>query len=199
MGRISNVVYMGMGEPFDNYDETLRSVRLLNSADGLNIGARHITLSTCGVISGIKKFADEGLGVRLAVSLHATDDQTREIIMPGLRKDTLVPLIAAVRGYQQKTRQRVTFEYVMIKGVNDSAKDARQLVKLIGPLKANVNLIEFNPHARSEFEPSERGAIRKFRDIVAGGGVECVIRFRRGQTIMAACGQLGAATVKTKS
>lgn len=192
IGRIGNIVYMGMGEPFDNYDETVRSARILNSPEGLNIGARHITLSTCGVISGIKRLANEGLGVRLAVSLHATDDKTRAMVMPGVRKEKLADLLTAVNDYQKHTRQRVTFEYIMIKGLNDSAQDARRLVRLIGPLKAHVNLIEFNPHPSSHFEPSERSDIRKFCDIVASGGIETVIRFRRGQTIKAACGQLGA-------
>ena len=191
-GRIGNVVYMGMGEPFDNYEQTIRSVRLLNSHEGLNIGARHITLSTCGVISGIRRLADERLGVRLAVSLHAADDETREMLMPGMRTQTLAQLLAAVNDYQKKTRQRVTFEYIMIKGLNDSVQDARRLVRLIGPLKAHVNLIEFNPHSSSQFQSSERGTIRRFRDIVTRAGIETVIRFRRGQTIKAACGQLGA-------
>jgi 23S rRNA (adenine2503-C2)-methyltransferase len=192
IGRISNVVYMGMGEPFDNYEQVLRSVRILNSEEGLNIGIRHITISTCGIVSGIRKLADEGLGIRLAVSLHATDDETRLRIMPGIRKESLADLIAAVRYYQQKTRNRVTFEYIMIKGANDSPAHARRLAKLIEPLKANVNIIEYNPHPHSHFAPADRKTIRQFRDILVAAGTETVIRFKRGQTIKAACGQLGS-------
>jgi 23S rRNA (adenine2503-C2)-methyltransferase len=192
VGRISNVVYMGMGEPFDNYDDVLRSVTILNSAEGLNIGARHITLSTCGIAAGIRKLADESLGVRLAVSLHATDDEARMNIMPGIRKEKIADLMKAVKYYQQKTRQRVTFEYIMIKGLNDSPSQARRLVKLLAPVKAHVNLIEYNPHPRCDFVPADRKAIRDFRDILAAAEIETVIRFKRGQTIKAACGQLGS-------
>jgi 23S rRNA (adenine2503-C2)-methyltransferase len=192
IGRISNVVYMGMGEPLDNYQEVLRSVRILNAAEGLNIGIRHITISTCGIVSGIRKLADEGLGLRLAISLHATDDVMRAGIMPGIGKENLADLLAAVRYYQQKTRQRVTFEYIMIKGLNDSNPYARRLAKLIEPLKANVNIIEYNPHPHSHFVPSDRKTIRQFRDILVASGIETVIRFKRGQAIKAACGQLGS-------
>jgi 23S rRNA (adenine2503-C2)-methyltransferase len=191
-GRISNVVYMGMGEPFDNYEATLRSARLLNAAEGLNIGARHITISTCGVVSGIRRLADEGIALRLAVSLHATDDQTRARIMPGIKKETVGELMSAVRYYQQQTRNRVTFEYIMIHDLNDSESHARRLAALVAPLKPHVNLIEYNPHPHSHFVPAERKAIRRFRDILDAAGIETVIRFRRGASIKAACGQLGA-------
>jgi len=191
-GRINNVVYMGMGEPLDNYDAVVRSVRLLKSPDGLNIGARHITISTCGVAEGVRKMADEGLGVRLAISLHAADDETRSRLMPGMRNSSIGELMAAIRHYQQESRQRVTFEYIMMKGVNESAAHARRLAKLLGPVKAHVNLIEYNPHPHAHFVPSDRGTIRHFRDILTEAGIETVIRFRRGQAIKAACGQLGS-------
>jgi 23S rRNA (adenine2503-C2)-methyltransferase len=191
-GRISNVVYMGMGEPFDNYDNVVRSARILNASQGLNIGARHMTISTCGITSGIRRLADEDIGVRLAISLHATDDESRWQIMPGIRKETVAELMAAVRYYQQKTRNRVTFEYIMIGGFNDSPAHARRLAKLLASVKSHVNLIEYNPHPHSDFEPADRKAIGQFRDILDAAGIETVIRFRRGQTIKAACGQLGA-------
>jgi 23S rRNA (adenine2503-C2)-methyltransferase len=191
-GRISNVVYMGMGEPFDNYEATIRSARILNSEGGLNIGARHITVSTCGIISGIRRLADEEVSFRLAISLHATDDNVRAEIMPGIRKELLAELMKAVKYYQQKTRNRVTFEYVMIKDFNDSTAHAHRLAKLLAPIKSHVNLIEYNPHPHSHFVPSDRKTIRQFRDILDAAEIETVIRFRRGQAINAACGQLGA-------
>jgi 23S rRNA (adenine2503-C2)-methyltransferase len=191
-GRISNVVYMGMGEPFDNYDAALRSARILNAPEGLGIGARHITLSTCGITMGIRRLADEDLSVRLAISLHATDDETRVGIMPGIKKEPVSELMRAVKYYQQKTRNRVTFEYIMIKDLNDSTAHARRLAKLLAPVKSNVNLIEYNPHPHSHFVPADRKAIRQFRDILTAAEIETVIRFRRGQAIKAACGQLGA-------
>jgi 23S rRNA (adenine2503-C2)-methyltransferase len=192
LGRISNIVYMGMGEPLDNYDNVARSVRILNAKEGLNIGLRRITISTCGIAAGIRRLADENLGARLAVSLHSTDDRTRSRIMPGIAKEKLAALAETVRYYQRKTGRRVTFEYVMIKGLNDSPSEARRLVKFLGAMKAHVNLIEYNPHPHSDFAAAERSAIRQFRDILAAAGIEAVIRFRRGQAIKAACGQLGA-------
>jgi 23S rRNA (adenine2503-C2)-methyltransferase len=191
-GRINNVVYMGMGEPFDNYDETIKSVRMLNSPAGKNIGIRHITISTAGIISGIEQLAEEGMQVRLAISLHAVRDHIREKIMRITKKYPIAPLLEAVKGYQQKTTRRVTFEYVMIKDLNDSAIDARALSKLITGIKANINLIEYNPHDGCEFAPSNRKTIKAFQQILADAGWEVVTRFKRGQHIKAACGQLGA-------
>jgi 23S rRNA (adenine2503-C2)-methyltransferase len=191
-GRISNVVYMGMGEPFDNYDEMVKSVRMLNSTAGKNIGIRHITISTAGIIAGIERLAEEGMQVRLAISLHAVRDHVREKIMRISRKYPIAPLLEAVRYYQRKTKRRVTFEYVMINGLNDSAADARALSKLITGIKANINLIEYNPHDGCDFAPSDRKTIKAFRQILADAGWETAIRFKRGRQIKAACGQLGA-------
>jgi 23S rRNA (adenine2503-C2)-methyltransferase len=191
-GRINNVVYMGMGEPFDNYDETIKSVRMLNNAAGKNIGIRHITISTAGVVPGIEQLAEEGMQVRLAISLHAVRDHIREKIMRITKKYPLASLLDAVKEYQRKTNRRVTFEYVMIKDLNDSATDARALSKLIAGIKANINLIEYNPHDGCDFAPSHRKTIKAFQQIVADAGWEVVTRFKRGQNIKAACGQLGA-------
>ncbi len=195
-GRISNVVYMGMGEPMDNYDEVLRSVRILNDKNGKNIGQRRITISTCGVTGGIERLAGEGLQVRLGVSLHAATDETRKRIMPIAGRYPLVKLIGSTRKYQRVTGRRVTFEYCMIKGINDSNADAAGVVKLIGSLKANVNLIEYNSHKGCSFSPSDRARIHRFRDILTGDGIETVIRYKRGRSINAACGQLGLANSK---
>lgn len=158
-GKINNVVYMGMGEPMDNYDEVMRSVRILNDAGGMNIGQRHITISTCGLVDGIGRFADEGLQVRLAISLHGARDDVRGKIMAVAKKYPVAKVIEAVKDYQQKTGRRVTFEYCMIKGLNDSVSDARGVVKLIGSMKANVNLIEYNRHEGCEFIPSSKNQI----------------------------------------
>lgn len=191
-GKINNVVYMGMGEPFDNYDETIKSVRMLNSAAGKNIGIRHITISTAGIIPGIEQLAEEGMQVRLAISLHAVRDHVREKIMRITKKYPIASLLEAIREYQQKTSRRVTFEYVMIKDLNDSATDARALSKLLIGIKANINLIEYNPHDGCDFAPSNRKTIKAFQQILADAGWEIVTRFKRGQNIKAACGQLGA-------
>jgi 23S rRNA (adenine2503-C2)-methyltransferase len=195
--KIGNVVYMGMGEPFDNYDETLKSVRILNDPAGRNIGARHITISTSGIIPGIEKLASEDLQVRLAISLHSARDEARQKIMGVGRKYPLEALIDAVRDYQAKTRRRVTFEYVMIKGINDASLDARAIVRLIRGIKANINLIEYNPHEGCDFAPSDRKTIKVFGGILTAEGFEVAIRYKRGQQIKAACGQLGTGWLKT--
>ena len=194
--RIGNVVYMGMGEPFDNYDNVIRSVRILNDPAGKNIGARHITISTSGIVPGIKQLADESMQVRLAISLHGPNDNIRQKIMFVAKKYPLVDLMAAVKEYQQKSARRVTFEYVMIKGLNDSELDARALAKLIGPYNCNVNLIEYNPHPLCDFAPSDRLTIDKFQQVLQGCRIETLVRFKRGSSIKAACGQLGATWYK---
>lgn len=191
-GRISNVVYMGMGEPFDNYDEVIRSVHILNDRNGKCIGQRHITISTCGIIEGIDRFAEEGLQVRLAISLHAATDNVRAKVMAIARKYPLDALMESIRRYQQKTNRRVTFEYCMIAGLNDSTDDARAIASLIKPLKASVNLIEYNPHPKCRFQASGKDKIEAFRDILTQAGFETVVRYKRGRQIKAACGQLGA-------
>ena len=191
-GKAQNLVYMGMGEPLDNYEHTMRSVELLNHADGQNIGIRRITLSTCGLPDKILQLADESLHPRLAVSLHGPDDATRNKVMKIAHKFSIKDLFTALREYQQKTKRRITFEYCMIRDINDSPQQARQLTKLLDGLKCNVNLIEFNPFAGCDFEPSIPAAIKHFAGILERAGIETVIRFKRGQSIHAACGQLGA-------
>jgi 23S rRNA (adenine2503-C2)-methyltransferase len=191
-GKAQNLVYMGMGEPLDNYDQTMRSVELLNHPDGRNIGIRHITLSTCGLPDKIRKLAEESLLPRLAVSLHAPDDATRNKIMKIANKHSIRDIFTALYQYQQETKKRVTFEYCMIREINDSPQQARQLARLIHDLKCNVNLIEFNAFEGCDFQPATQAGIKHFAGILEREGIETVIRFKRGQSIRAACGQLGA-------
>ncbi|MDH7599495.1 MAG: 23S rRNA (adenine(2503)-C(2))-methyltransferase RlmN [Sedimentisphaerales bacterium] len=190
--KVHNVVYMGMGEPFDNYDAVLRSARLLNDKNGLNIGQRRITISTCGIPEGIVRMASEGTQFRLAISLHGPDDQTRGLLMPVANRYGLAEVLRAAEHYQAKTGRRITIEYCMLDSINDSPAHARALVKVLKGLKVNVNLIEFNPFPGARFAPSPRTQIRHFCQILRDSGLETAIRFRRGQTISAACGQLGA-------
>jgi 23S rRNA (adenine2503-C2)-methyltransferase len=192
-GRINNVVYMGMGEPLANYAAVLKSLRILNHREGKNIGIRHITVSTCGLAPAIRKLAGETVCPRLAVSLNAPTDALRAKLMPISAKYSLTELLAAVRFYQSRTRQRATFEYVMIKDVNDSAEHAKMLLKLLKGVSCNVNLIEHNPYPGCEFAASSSARIRQFASVLERAGVETTIRFRMGRGIKAACGQLGAA------
>ena len=191
-GRITNVVYMGMGEPLENYDALLKSVRILNHPAGKNIGIRHITISTCGIVPAIRQLAEEALQPRLAISLNAPADALRSKLMPINHKYPLSELLEAVRAYQARTRQRVTFEYVLIEKVNDSVNHARMLVKLLRGLVHNVNVIEHNPYPGCEFSGSSRERIRRFASVLKDAGVETTTRFRMGRRIQAACGQLQA-------
>lgn len=191
-GKINNVVYMGMGEPFDNYDNVIRSLEIINHHAGKYIGQRHITVSTCGMIEGIDALADEAIQPRLAVSLHAASDELRSKIMPAVKKYPLNKLITSLKMYRKKTKKRVTFEYCLIKNVNDSARHAQKLIELIISLKPAVNLIEYNPHPGCEFEASPKQRILAFRDMLMKAKIETVIRYKRGQKIKAACGQLGS-------
>ncbi len=191
-GRISNVVYMGMGEPLLNYNNVLKSTRILNHPAGKNIGIRHLAISTCGIVPGIKKLANEDIQPRLAVSLNAPTDSLRTQLMPINAKYPIAELLKTVRYYQKKTDQRVTFEYVLIKGLNDSAEHAQMLIKLLSGIMRNVNLIEHNPHLGCGFVGSDSRRIKQFASILERAGIETTVRFRMGRGIKAACGQLGA-------
>ncbi len=191
-GTITNVVYMGMGEPLLNYDAVIKSIQILNHPKGRNIGIRHITISTCGIVPAIKKLAQEELHPRLAVSLNAPNDKLRTQLMPINTKYPLAELLKVLRYYQSSTSQRVTFEYVMIKGLNDSAEHAQMLTKLLRGLMCHINLIAHNPHPGCEFVGSDSSRIKKFAAILDNSGIETTIRFRMGRGIKAACGQLGA-------
>ncbi|MHC4438550.1 MAG: dual-specificity RNA methyltransferase RlmN [Planctomycetota bacterium] len=198
-GRISNVVYMGMGEPLANYAAVVKSLQILNHPKGKNIGVRHITVSTCGLAPEIRRLASEEVRPRLAVSLNAPTDELRTKLMPINTKYPIAKLLNAVRFYQGKTRQRVTFEYVLIKGLNDSAGHATMLVKLLKGLTCNVNLIEHNPFPKCKYAASGSARIRQFAAILEDAGIETTTRFRMGRNIKAACGQLGADWLGEKS
>jgi len=199
-GRITNVVYMGMGEPLQNYDAVVKSVRILNDPAGKNIGMRHITISTCGIVLAIKKLADEDIHPRLAISLNAPTDALRAKFMPINSKYSIAELIEAAKFYRLKAKQRVTFEYVMIKGVNDTVLHAQVLARLVRGTRCRVNpphawrinLIEFNPYPGCEFVASGRERIERFKEILEEAGIKTTVRFKMGQSINAACGQLGA-------
>jgi len=188
--RISNVVFMGMGEPFLNYDNVLEAIKILNDKDGLNIGARHISISTSGITEGIKKLADEKLQINLAVSLHAPNDDLRNKLMPINRKYPLDKIIASVREYVKKTKRRVMFEYLMIDGVNDSPLQAKELAKILKNIICFVNLISFNPVGHSKFKSSTGENIKKFKETLEKNGISVTQRYRFGKEIKAACGQL---------
>jgi len=196
-GKLSNVVYMGMGEPLNNYDAVLKSVRILNHPKGKNFGIRHLTISTCGIAPAIIKLADEDIHPRLAVSLNAPIDSIRMKLMPINAKYPLNRLFNAINVYQSKTGMRVTFEYVLIKGINDSVLHAQMLIKRLRGvskrrIKCNVNLIGYNPHAGCKFAASGEEAVKRFARTLSQAGIETVVRARMGGEIKAACGQLGA-------
>ena len=196
LGKVHNVVYMGMGEPLDNYDAVLASVAILNNENGRNIGIRHITVSTCGLPAEIKELALAPLQPRLAVSLHAPTDEIRSKIMRIGSKHSLTDLMSALKIYQSITSKRITIEYCMIDGVNDALDHARELTRVLRPLKVNVNLIELNPFPGCRYDASSPAHIQKFAKVLSDAGIETVIRFKRGRSIKAACGQLGATWLK---
>jgi 23S rRNA (adenine2503-C2)-methyltransferase len=192
--RLSNVVLMGMGEPFHNYDESVKAVRRL--MDDLNIGARHITISTVGLVPQIRRFADEGLQVRLAISLHAATDDERSALLPINKRWNLSQLMDACRYYIQKTGRRVTFEWALINGKTDTPHQAHALGKLLRGMLCHVNAIPLNPTAGYDGNPSNQSNAQEFADILASYGVEMTIRVRRGIDIDAGCGQLKSSVIK---
>jgi 23S rRNA (adenine2503-C2)-methyltransferase len=189
--RVSNLVFMGMGEPFHNYDNTLRAVRIINMPEGLNIGARHMTISTVGLVPGILRLAEEPLQVNLAISLHAPNDEMRLKTMPVTRKYPIAQVLDACREYVARTNRQVTFEYVLLAGVNDAPEHARELCARLAPLRhlCHVNLIPVNRTAANYAVPSGE-VIRAFRETLRAGGVSNSVRAERGDDIAAACGQL---------
>ena len=188
-GRPSHVVVMGMGEPLANYDEVLRAIRILNAPWGPGIGARRITVSTLGVVPGIRRLAGEGLELELAISLHAPNDSVRKVLCPHA-PSTVAELMRAARDWARKTKRLVTFEYALARGVNDSPAHARELAGLVGMLPAKVNLIPLNPVEDSGLLPAARGDVERFRDALASTGVNVTVRRERGGDVDAACGQL---------
>lgn len=186
--RVTNVVFMGMGEPFYNYDNVLSAIRTLNDKDGLNIGARHISISTVGVVEGIRKFAKEKLQVNLAISLHAPNNELRSKIIPMNKKYPIEAILKAVDDYINETNREVMFEYILIKDVNDSDEDADELAKLIKKPLYFLNLILYNP--TGIFKPSSTERVKRFKEILKKKGVKFSQRYRFGGEIKAACGQL---------
>jgi len=195
--RLTNVVLMGMGEPFLNYNNTLAAIHTLIHPDGLQMGQRRLTLSTAGIAPGIRRFADEGLQVNLAISLHAATDVLRSELMPVNRRYELNALFSAVNGYLTKTNRRVTFEWILIDGVNDTLEQAEALAAWTTGLLANVNLIPLNPTAGYAGRPSPADHIEAFTQILDRRRVPYTLRLRRGIDIQAGCGQLRARTAQT--
>lgn len=191
-GEITNIVVMGMGEPFANYDETIRALKLINAGKGPNLGARHITLSTCGVVPGFAKLAAEGIQFELSVSLHAANDTLRSELMPVNRKWPINELIAACADYTAKTKRIITFEYTIIKGVNDSRNDAEELARVVKRVPmAKVNLIPLSPvEHRPDFKTPEDRTMLMFLDVLMKKNVQTMLRRSRGKDANAACGQL---------
>ncbi len=195
--RLSNVVLMGMGEPFHNYEQSLLAIRRLMR--DLGIGARHITISTVGLVPQIRQFAEEGLQVRLAISLHAATDDQRAALLPINKRWPLADLLDACRYYVEKVGRRVTFEWAAIRGKNDTPEEAHQLGKLLEGLLCHVNIIPLNPTGGYDGRPSDVGAINRFIDILGTYGVPATVRVRRGIDIDAGCGQLRSRVVNLKN
>ena len=187
--NVNNVVFMGMGEPFLNYDNTIEAIKILNDKEGFNLGIRHISISTCGIIPGIKKFADENLQVNLAVSLHAADDKTRSQLMPINDTYPLAVLMKAVDDYIKKTNRKVMFEYLLIDRMNDRPEDAARLAKLMKNSLYHVNLIKYHDTS-SGLKPSPQAKRTRFFDALKKLGVSVTFRVSFGEDILAACGQL---------
>jgi len=188
--RISHVVIMGMGEPLANYENTLRAIRILNAEWGLGIGARHITVSTVGLPSAIRKLAQEPMQITLAVSLHAATDALREQLIPWAVKFKLKELFAAIDFYYQQTHREVTLEYILLAGVNASLRDADELARWAKRSRCNVNLINYNEVAQTGFQPAMPETVQAFMRRLADQGVNVHLRKSRGRSIDAACGQL---------
>ncbi len=196
--EITNIVMMGMGEPLYNYDAVAAALRMVMDPEGIAISRRKITLSTAGVVPMIKRCGEE-LGVNLAVSLHAVTDELRDELVPLNKKYPIAQLLAACRDYPGvNSARRITFEYVMLKDVNDSPPEARELVRLLGGIPAKINLIPFNPWPGAPFETSRDEAVQRFADIVHAGGLVGTVRTPRGRDIFAACGQLKSASERAR-
>ncbi len=189
--KISNIVFMGMGEPLLNYDNVIKAVHILNFHNGYNLGSRHFTISTAGIIPGIMKLADEKSQIRLAVSLHTADQGKRASIMPVSVKYPLPLLIKALKHYQEKTGRRITFEYVLMEGLNDSAWEAGLLKEILRDFQYNLNIIPYNPSEGIPFKTPAINSIRAFTSNLKRFKIPYVLRKSKGSEISAACGQLG--------
>ena len=188
--RISHIVLMGIGEPFDNYDNIIKFIDIINNPKGIDIGARHITVSTCGIVPKIKEFMDNGKQVNLAISLHAPNNELRNKLMPINKVYNINLLIETIKEYINKTNRRVTFEYIMLKNINDSDNNAQELANLLKGINCYVNLIPYNETSHIEFKKSSKEQILNFYDVLKKNGINVTIRKEFGSKVMAACGQL---------
>ncbi len=195
--RVSNVVVMGTGEPLDNYENLLKFIRLLTDEYGLHISQRNVTVSTCGIVPGMRRLADEGLQITLALSLHAVTDEKRRKLMPVAKSYSIRELMEACAYYFKQTGRRITFEYSLVGGVNDTDEDAAGLAALAGPLHCHVNLIPVNPIKERDYVRSESARIRAFQDKLEKYKINHTIRREMGRDIDGACGQLRRRHVKT--
>ena len=194
--KISNIVFMGIGEPFDNYENVMKAIKILNNQKGLNIGARHISISTSGLVPMIYKFADEELQCTLSISLHATNNEKRSQMMPINNRYNIEELMKACKYYIEKTNKRISFEYALAKDNNDNLADAKELVKLLKGMLCHVNLIPINKIENGSYVKSTNENIIKFRDYLNDNGIVATIRRELGSDIDAACGQLRRKSLK---
>ncbi|HBN55872.1 MAG TPA: 23S rRNA (adenine(2503)-C(2))-methyltransferase RlmN, partial [Lachnospiraceae bacterium] len=188
--RVHNVVVMGTGEPLDNYESLLTFIEILTGEGGLHISQRNITVSTCGIVPMIRKLADEKLQITLALSLHAATQEKRKSLMPIANKYSLEEVMDACRYYFEQTKRRITFEYSLVGGVNDSREDAEKLIRLIRPMNCHVNLIPVNPVKERAYVQSKRDMIMNFKNALEKSGINVSIRREMGRDIDGACGQL---------
>lgn len=189
---LSHIVFMGLGEPLDNYDSLMRAIRVINAPEGLHIAARRITISTCGVVPRILQLAEEGLQVELAVSLHGFSDTSRNVLMPVNKKWNVIELMDALRAFQRQTKRQITFEYILIQDVTCTERAARELGKLLRGLICKMNLIPYNPVKEFDHQPPPppRKDVFQFQEALARQGVHATVRMPRGRDVDAACGQL---------
>jgi 23S rRNA (adenine2503-C2)-methyltransferase len=188
--RVSNVVVMGSGEPMDNYEQLLTFLHMISDEHGLCISQRNLTVSTCGIVPGILRLAEEQLAITLAISLHAPNDTLRKTMMPIANAYTIEEILAACRVYYEKTGRRLTFEYSLVKGVNDGKNQAQELSKLLKNLNCHVNLIPVNPIKERKFQQSEQRNVQEFKKLLEKNGINATIRREMGRDIDGACGQL---------
>ena len=195
-GRLGNIVVMGTGEPFDNYDNVMKAMSIINSPYGLEIGSRHISISTCGVVPGILRFANENVQYNLAISLHASNNELRSRLMPINNAYPLEVLFDALKKYSGLNNRRLTFEYLLLKGINDKKENAEEIKELLKGLNAYINLIPYNSVKENEFETSSEENALRFYDLLKKNGVAVTLRQKKGDDIDAACGQLRANNLK---
>ena len=196
--KISNIVFMGIGEPLDNYDNVINAIRIINNPKGLNKGARHISISTSGLVPNIKRLADENIQCTLSISLHASNDAKRSEMMPVNNAYNISELLDACRYYLEKTNRRISFEYALAKDNNDNIDDAKDLVKLLKGMLCHVNLIPINKIEDGKYTKSTNENIIKFRDYLNDKGIVATIRRELGSDIDAACGQLRKKNLKLR-